>query len=131
MKVNKDCLFTLDKNKTEENNSTESKFFTILGDHDFIDDQNRPRTNNESQSTLAKEHITNNQIKYYIKIGTYNRIFNPMGMFSEGKNNKFIPKIGRNEFNFKQVNKSIFDMYINFLSTKNLAWLNNAEREMI
>jgi hypothetical protein len=54
-----------------------------------------------------------------------------MGMFSEGKSEKFLSKIGRKEYNFKQVNQEIFDMYLNFLSTKNIAWLNNAEREMV
>ena len=80
---------------------------------------------------LAKCIAKSNTKKYFIKVGTYGKIFNPMGMFSEGKNEKFIAKIGKKEFNFKEVNQKIFDLYLNFLSTKNLAWLNNAEREMI
>ncbi len=30
----------------------------------------------------------------------------------------------------KEVNAKVFDLYINFLATKNTAWLNNAEREL-
>jgi hypothetical protein len=51
-------------------------------------------------------------------------------MYSEGQNNKFLSKIGREEWQFKEVNEKIFDLYLNFLSTKNIAWLNNAEREL-
>ena len=39
-------------------------------------------------------------------------------------------KIGKNEYNFSKVNQRVFDMYLNFLRTKNIAWLNNAEREL-
>ena len=53
-----------------------------------------------------------------------------MGMFAEGKANKFVAKLGKKEFEFKEVNYKIFEMYIKFLSTKNIAWLNNAEREL-
>ena len=52
-------------------------------------------------------------------------------MYSEGKNTQFLSRSGKNEYEFKKVSKEIFDMYLNFLSTKNLAWLNNAERGMM
>jgi len=126
------CIFT---QETKINNITQSdsatEYYTILGDHDFIDSNNKPRTKEENKNTLAKCVISDSSKKFYIKIGTYGKIYNPMGMFSEGKNEKFIAKIGRKEYNFKQVNQQIFDMYLNFLSTKNMAWLNNAERELI
>jgi len=112
---------------TQTTHESNSRFFTILGNHDYIDENKRPCTKAETNSTFAK--ILNT--KFFIKTGTYGRIYNPMGMFSEGKENKFNSKIGKKEFEFKQVNQKIFDMYINFLSTKNIAWLNNAEREFI
>jgi hypothetical protein len=36
---------------------------------------------------------------------------------------------GRPEWEFKETTKQVFDKYINFLKTKNVAWLNNAERD--
>lgn len=116
---------------TQTTNKSTSQFFTILGSHDYIDKDNRPCTNTETNLTFAKIVSKNQNTKFFIKTGTYGRIYNPMGMFSEGKENKFNAKIGKKEFEFKQVNQKIFDMYINFLSTKNIAWLNNAEREFI
>lgn len=128
------CIFTPDINKPDET-TTQSKnveYFCMLGYHDFIDSNNRPQIKTDNKNVVAK-CITKNSSskKYYVKVGAYGRLFNPMGMFSEGNNEKFIAKTGKKQFEFKEVNQKIFDLYINFLSTKNLAWLNNAEREMI
>lgn len=110
----------------------EYEYFTMLGDHDFVDNQDRPRARTENHAVVAKtSSIDNRPMRFFIKVGTYGKIFNPIGMYSEGKNSKFLSKIGRKEFEFKEVNQKIFDLYVNFLSTKNLAWLNNAEREMV
>lgn len=107
------------------------EYFTVIGDHDFLDEFNRPRSQEENLTTVAKTITTDNKpTRYYIKVGTYGKIYNPIGMFSEGKNNKFLSKIGRKEFEFKEVNQKVFDLYTKFLTTKNLAWLNNAEREL-
>lgn len=110
-----------------DNTKLTSEYFTILGEHEFLDENNRPRAKTESKKVLAKKE--NN--KFYVKIGAYNRLLNPMGLFSEGNENKFLARFGKNEWVFKDVNANVFDMYVKFLSTKNLAWLNNAEREMI
>jgi hypothetical protein len=127
------CIFTLDINKPDETTIVDknSEYYTILGSHDFIDNNNRPQIKTENKNVMAKCTTKNNSKKYYVKVGAYGRIFNPMGMFSEGNNEKFVAKTGKKQFEFKEVNQKIFDLYLNFLSTKNLAWLNNAEREMI
>lgn len=107
------------------------QYYTILGDHDFLDNDSRPRANEENTKVVAKTITTDNKpTRYYIKVGTYGKIYNPIGLFSEGQNSKFLSKIGRKQFEFKEVNSKIFDLYINFLTTKNIAWLNNAEREL-
>lgn len=107
------------------------EYFTLIGENDFFDDQNRPRSNAENKSTVAKSvKVNNNPARYYIKVGAYGKIYNPIGLFSEGKNTKFLSKIGKKEFEFTEVNQRVFDMYMNFLVSKNIAWLNNAEREL-
>lgn len=117
--------------KNNDATTKEYEYFTLLGDHDFLDDQNRPRSDEENNKVVAKAVTTDSRpTRYYIKVGTYGKIYNPIGLYSEGKNSKFLAKIGRKEFEFKEVNQKVFDLYINFLSTKNLAWLNNAEREL-
>jgi hypothetical protein len=106
-------------------------YYTILGDHDYVDNDGKPRLNEENIKVAAKSVTTDDKpARYYIKVGTYGKIYNPIGLFSEGKNTKFLSKIGRKEFEFKEVNAKVFDLYVNFLTTKNMAWLNNAEREL-
>jgi hypothetical protein len=51
-------------------------------------------------------------------------------MYSEGQSNKFLAKAGKPEYSFKEVNEKTFSFYVNFLSTKNTAWLSNTEREL-
>lgn len=126
------CIFVQDTTKDKTEYCLEgNQYYTMLGDHDFIDSDNKPQAKTDSSKVVAKLNIKNGSNRFYIKVGTYGKIFNPIGLFSEGKNQKFIAKIGRKEFEFKEVNKKVFDLYLNFLSTKNIAWLNNAEREMI
>jgi hypothetical protein len=114
-----------------ETNTTSENFFCVFGEHEFLDDDHNPQTSKETPKTLAKSVQTTDSIRYFIKVGTHGRVYNPIGMYSEGKESKFLAKIGKNEWVFKSVNKDIFDKYVNFLRTKNIAWLNNAERDMI
>lgn len=107
------------------------EYFTILGEHEYLDANNKPRTNEENNKVVAKTlSIDNKPTRYFIKVGTYGKIYNPIGLYSEGQNTKFLSKIGRKQFEFKEVNQKVFELYTNFLSTKNIAWLNNAEREL-
>lgn len=109
----------------------ETQYYSMIGDHDFLDDDNRPRSNEENSKVVAKSiKVEDRPKRFYLKVGNHGRIFNPIGLFSEGTNTKFLSKIGRKEWEFKEVNQKVFDMYINFLTTKNIAWLTNAEREM-
>lgn len=122
------------KQQNTKSPTTESMYFTLYGNHDFIDNNGNPRANqNNTKNILAKQISSDNtnQTYYYIKVGAHGRIFNPIGMYSEGKQQKFLSKIGKNEFEFEKVNQKTFELYLNFLRTKNIAWLNNAEREMI
>lgn len=115
-----------------DNVKAEYSYYTIFGDHSALNDEGLPLTDSLS-TCLAYKKITDEskEPQYYIKVGIHGKIYNPIGMFSEGRSNKFLSKIGKNEYNFTRVNKKIFDLYTNFLKTKNLAWLNNAERELV
>lgn len=118
--------FIANTNKLSPSKKTEDKFYTIWGMEDFIDEDGNTRHKTETKNTFAK----NTNGKFLIKIGLDNRAYNPLGLFSEGRPNKVLAKIGKNEFNFKRVNAKVFDLYVSFLRTKNIAWLNNANREL-
>lgn len=101
-------------------------YYTAVGNQDYIDDEGNTRHDEEKQNTFAK--IENG--KFFIKVGLDNRAYNPIGLFSEGQHNKVLSKIGKNEFNYKKVNQRVFELYLSFLRTKNIAWLNNTNREL-
>lgn len=117
--------------KDKEEQDRDIEHYTILGDHEYLDDNHNPRLSKENEITFAQK-ITypSGNVKYFIKIGPYGKIYNPIGMYSEGTASKFLSKFGKKAWDFKSVNQKIFELYINFLRTKNIAWLNNAEREM-
>lgn len=121
-------MFAINNRKNEDTKINE--FFTIYGKHKSLDKDNNPITDCDNGDVLAKRITINSKSKYYIKVGAYGKIYNPMGLYSEGTSNKFLAKAGKNAWEFTEVNSKVFDMYINFLRTKNQAWLSNAEREM-
>jgi hypothetical protein len=122
-------IFKINKEHQEETNSYQR--YTLFGQHENLDTEGNPITFKEKNTyAYIKTNKTNNKQNYYIKIGLYGKIYNPIGLYSEGKANKFLSKVGKNEYNFGKVNQRVFDMYLNFLRTKNIAWLNNAEREL-
>ena len=103
-------------------------YYTMIGASDNLDAEGYPLAENENDS-LAKK-VYKGQLSYYIKIGPNGRIYNPIGMFSEGNHNKFLAKLGKPEWKFSKVNQKVFELYLNFLKTKNIAWLNTAQREL-
>lgn len=117
------------QNNTQKD-TREVECYTILGSHEYLDKSNKPRIDNEDKALAKCVHVGDKPARFYIKVGTYGKIYNPIGLYSEGKSEKFLAKIGRKQFEYKEVNQKVFDMYVTFLTTKNIAWLNNAEREL-
>ena len=67
--------------------------------------------------------------KYYVKFGINGFMYNPWGLYSEGMHNKQAKHSGKMAWTFREVNNKSFSYYLDFLRTRNTAWLNNAERE--
>ena len=122
-------IFVINKNADGQHDSAEV-LYTILGSHSFKDQDEFPITQDANSAFAKKKILSDNKIRYFIKVGAYGRPYDPMGMYSENQGNKFLTKAGKNLFEFKEVNEKVFTYYITFLKTKNKAWLNNTEREM-
>lgn len=122
--------FFLQQNNENEDSEVTKEFFTIIGKHQFLDSHKNPRLNSETSDVCAKKVTTNKSTKFFIKVGLYGKIYDPIGLFSEGTSAKFLAKTGKKAWEFKQVNSKVFGMYLSFLKTKNKAWLTNAEREL-
>lgn len=116
------------KPKADSNKITE--FYTLIGQHEFLDTDKNPRTQTEKSTVCAKKIITDKTTKFFIKTGVYGKIYDPIGLYSEGTAAKFLARAGKKAWEFKEVNSKVFNMYLSFLKTKNKAWLTNAEREL-
>lgn len=119
-------------NDQKKTSPKKEEYYTVLGEQDFFKDKTKIPCVFTEDKALAKK-VTNtdtNASKYYIKIGMYGRPYNPIGLYSEGQSAKFLTKAGKPQYTFKEVNEKTFSFYINFLTTKNTAWLSNTEREL-
>ena len=106
--------------------------FTVFGQHDTLCDTNGnevengfPVTEDDNKCMARIEH--QNPPQYFIKVNSQGKPFNPVGP-EEGQLNKDLKY--KKQWEFKGVNKKVFNFYLNFLKTKNMSWLNNAGREL-
>ena len=122
--------------------TTEGCFYTIKGQEAFMDAQNFPRVNSDLERVKEDPYVFAYKVhyinpdeeateKYYVKRGKHGRLFNPMGLFSEGNSGKMLKHAGKLEWTLQVVNQKCFDYYINFLRTRNEAHLSNAERQVM
>lgn len=126
----KDNEFIFTQKNSTKQDINQDKFFCLLEDKDFIDDQNNPRSKTEDGKVLAKiKYKPNGVAKYLIRIDDTKKLFNPTLDLPETKNIKLLHSIGQEKIIFKEVNKKAFDFYLMFLKTTNASWILNAERE--
>ena len=111
--------------------------YTVTGKEDYLEDNKYPcvdsdsETAKESPTAFAMKITIGKRTKYYAKRGKHGRLFNPVGMFSEGMASRRLGHAGRLEWRFIEVGEKVFEFYRNFLRTKNIAYLHNAERELL
>jgi len=110
--------------------STE-QFYTLIGNEDYLDSSDgSPKQNSFNENTYAKK-ITRDDgsIRYSVRVDTDGKFYNPINIYSQNLKSTFLDNVCRNADKYKNVNYKVFNLYITFLKTKNLAWLHNAERE--
>lgn len=116
-------VFTVSGKEDEKDMDGRPVLFDIeYDDDDFLAAERR-------DEAYAKIVVTDDKNRYYIKQGPYGRLFNPIGMYHEGKSNH--KRAGESQWKYREVNKKVFDLYLQFLKTKNKAWLTTANREVI
>jgi len=122
--------------KQNEDLEKQIEYYTLKGMQDYLDERDMPRVKEDNGKVLAKKicyydtdnNLVKQKTRYQIKIGAYGRIYNPIGLYSEGRSNKYSSKTGKDEWRMKEVNENIFNLYLSFLKTKNNAHLIIAER---
>ena len=116
--------------------------YTIKGQEDELDDNGFPLLYDEerermgkitfikaelSDDAYAKKTFNGKRYRYYAKINQRGDLYNKYGLYEEGKINKK-RVTGELTWQFREVNLRVFELYLSFLKTKNVAWLKKAER---
>ena len=116
--------------KNKDNN--EDKLYTMVGMHDSIDNEANYIVHNDKNKVFAKRvYDANGARKLYIRLANNGNIYNPISVYGEEKTYAFLDRVCKDGIKFREVNQKVFDMYLKFLGTKNIAWLHNTEREAI
>lgn len=118
-------------------------YYCLSGQEDFLDDNNNPRVNSESDDRVVAKAVqnkkpkhfddTNLHYRYYLKINPNLEIFNPIEYYTSIKDKKLFSHVNavcKNTWDFKEVDKTIFDKYVLFLKTKNIQTLRDIERQI-
>ena len=128
-KIHKDKPSETETDVTHEDVGT--LLYTAFGKQDWLDEGGFPRADLEGfdpAQVHAKAVKGDERTKFYVKTGRHGKFFDPAGLYSEGTEYKQKRHAGKPEWELKNVSQKAFDFYINFLKTKNTAWLRNAER---
>lgn len=119
------------KQQTENDKNNTSLYFTVLGEEDFMDNNQLPRCKELTEKVYAKETINELGVKrYHIRLSLSNKLYDPTSIYGLDKTKSFLDSTVRDPNRFKTVNFKTFSLYLSFLKTKNRSYLFNAEREV-
>ena len=129
-------IFVIDPSREPPEERTVT-VYTVIGKEDYIEDNSGlPCLSVELDDAESNPYAHAMKIvglsgcRFFVKQGPYGKLFNPLGLFSEGQESKVTRHTGRLQWELKEVKERVFDFYVNFLRTKNLSYINNAEREL-
>jgi len=137
--MKKDQVIFHQINKDKEIVSDESSLsvYTFKGHEDFLGDEDFPMLDLDdaeeafvSADAHAIKTVVGIRTRYFVKRGKHGKLFNPIGLYSEGSQYKRERHAGKPAWEIRETTKKIFTYYIKFLRSKNVAWLHNAEREV-
>ena len=127
----------IDKKKSTKKPKRSETIYTVSGQQDYLEKGKYPcvktdsKTAQESPNAFAMKITIGQRTKYYAKRGKHGRLYNPIGMFREGMAQKRLGHAGKLEWRFVEIGEKAFKFYRDFLRTKNIAYLHNAERELL
>ena len=112
----------------EPNYASVTTLYAIIGQHDEVTMGGEPLSleGETSKKVCAKKVELNDKVKFYIKTDNRGRFANPVDMYAERLTAK--EKEGRSIWQFREVTPKVFNNYMQFLKTRNQAWLFQAER---
>ena len=127
----------INKNKATKKAKRTEVVYTLAGKEEYMEKDKYPcikldsKTAQESPDAFAMKITIGQRTKYYAKRGKHGRLYNPLGMFTEGMASRRLGHAGKLEWRFTEISERVFNFYKDFLRTKNIAYLHNAERELL
>ena len=106
--------------------------YTILGRHDYLDGDGLPvicDTDEEHAEDRPEAYAKVMSNRFFVKANARGELYNPIGLYSENTQNSNRKGTGTKIWQYKETHYKAFMTYLNFLKTKNVAYLLNAERE--
>lgn len=108
--------------------------YTIAGEEDEVNNGVPIRNNDDDKVYAKKIQRSDASLKYLIRLDPSAKLFNPLSIYDQTDKRQateFLNSVCRTNKKFKEVNSKTFELYLKFLSTKNISWLHNAEREIL
>ena len=113
----------------DESDESYTIFYTMVGENGQKSKEGNFLVKEDGPATYAKKVVYGLKAKYFVKINRQGHCFNPLGIYEIGKS-RSNPKLGERDFRFREVSLQVFDFYLEFLKTKNNAYLLNAQRSL-
>lgn len=113
-----------------DDNALIEEYYTLLGEEDFIKDNKSMRNHDDSKVYAKRIQRKDGSFKNLIRLTSNSKLYNPLSIYGQEKANAFLDRTCKSNNKFKTVNDKAFNWYLQFLSTKNISWLYNAEREV-
>lgn len=119
-------------NKKTEDSNVDEQLFTLIGHEDFIDSVGLAQVCSSNNDKIFAKQMSrkDGSTKFMVRLASNGKLFNPLSIYGIEQDNSFLNRVCRSNKKFREVNQKTFSWYLKFLNTKNIAWLNNAEREM-
>jgi hypothetical protein len=121
--INNNSIYSSSHNN---NQATSILAYTLSGEIGIEDnDVNLLVTSNGEQICAKTISRIDGSIKHMIRIDSNNKI----SIYGTENNKTFLDRICRSNQKFREVSEKTLNLYVKFLQSKNILWLNNAERE--
>lgn len=125
-----------------KNNQIDSKYYTTFLYQEFMDEDQCYRLSKDSDKVFAKviksglsRDMRNHdpaQYKYYVRGNNGKYLHDPFPKYTINDNkSSFLDKVCKNDQQFIEVTKSVFEKYITFLKTESNQHLISAQREIM
>lgn len=125
------AIFTPNKNKADTN-IQKTTLYTIGDYKESTDDNNNSVTNKDGDRVFAKKVFLQGRWKFFIRLDQDDKAYNPFNVYGNtNPKNNLLNRPDESRIKFKETSTNLFNLYLNFLQTKNLSLYNNVNRELV